>query len=77
MTPHSRSLGRPLTSVASWTTAKRPVAPLVRDEEAAIRGNGGTACDPRAIARGRPRSRTGSHGHSTVAGTKAPDRHLR
>ena len=35
------------------------------------------ACDPRAIASGRPRSRTGSHGHSAVASTEAPSRHLR
>jgi hypothetical protein len=35
------------------------------------------ACDPRAIASGRPRSRTGSHGHSAVASAKEPSRHLR
>ena len=42
-----------------------------------IQGPGGTACVPRAIANSRPRSRTGSHGHSAVANTKAPSRHLR
>ena len=47
-----------------------PAAPLVRDQEASIRGRAGAACDPRAIASGRPRSRSGSHGHSTDAGTK-------
>ena len=57
--------------------ARRPGRPVVQDEGAAIRGHGGTTCDPRAIASGRPRSRTGSHGHSTVAGTKGPIRHLR
>jgi len=45
--------------------------------DTAIRGHGGKACDPRAIASSRPQSRTGSHGHSAVASTKAPSRHLR
>jgi hypothetical protein len=54
-----------------------PMARMVvnRDEEAAIRGHGAT-CDPRAIASGRPRSHTGSHGHSAVASTKARGRDL-
>ena len=44
---------------------------------ATIRGHRGTACDPRAIASGRPRSRTASHGHSTATGMEALGRHLR
>jgi len=36
-----------------------------------------TACDPRAIADGEPRSRTGSYGHPTVAGTEVLGKHLR
>src|SRR5215469_16005343 len=59
------------------TMAIHPVVPLVRDEEVVIRAREGTACDPRAIARSRPRSRTDSRGHSTGAGTKAYGRYLR
>jgi hypothetical protein len=66
--PHSSQQHTQLAA----TTAEHPAAQLVRDEEAAIRGHRGTACDPRAIASGRPRSRTGSHGHSAVASMEAP-----
>ncbi len=37
----------------------------------------GTACDPRAIADGQPRLRTGSHGHTADTGMKELGRYLR
>jgi hypothetical protein len=49
-------------------TVIRRGPPLVRDNKAAIQRHRGVTCDRRAIASGRPRPRTGSHGHSAVAG---------
>src|SRR5690349_15159509 len=45
--------------------------------DTSIRGHGGKACDPRATASSRPGSRTGSHGHSAVASTRAHSQDLR
>ena len=42
-----------------------------------IRAAHGTACDPRAIADGEPRLRTGSHGHTETAGMNELGRYLR
>ncbi len=72
------SSGNREPSVHGLTRRLRTVA---RGTPAASSGRRGrprrTACDPRAIADGESRSRTGSYGHPTVAGTKVLGKHLR
>ena len=80
-TEHVGSLGHascPALSCATrWDDGHTPSGAASSGRRGAIRGHGGTACDPRAIASSRPRSRTGSHGHPAVTSTKAPTRNLR
>jgi len=74
--PHSRKLNTTAsTPKLAGLISNRPAPPVVWDKTPRS-GHGGTTCDPRAIASSRPGSRTSSHGHSTVAGTKARE-HLR
>jgi D-isomer specific 2-hydroxyacid dehydrogenase, NAD binding domain len=67
---HGRPSGRQPARGAGGPAAADPSqsvgpCPLVRDQEATKARRAS-----RAIASGRPRSRTGSHGHSTVAARK-------